>query len=115
MAEILIIAAGQAMLAEGQSRAGVPLVEFACLVISVGMLRGRASANDRSRGTGMGVFMVVEIILTKSDVADWAMVIAVVAGLSMINLVLPGWQKAAPVGAALNSNFHAGPRSHIRG
>jgi hypothetical protein len=31
----LFIAAGQAMLAEGQSRAGLPLVEFACLVISL--------------------------------------------------------------------------------
>ena len=37
----LLTSAGQAMLAEGQSRAGIPLVEFACVVISAVMLRGK--------------------------------------------------------------------------
>lgn len=36
----LFAAAGQAMLAEGQSRAGILLIESACLVISLVMLRG---------------------------------------------------------------------------
>lgn len=36
----LFAAAGQAMLAEGQSRAGILLIESACLVISIVMLRG---------------------------------------------------------------------------
>lgn len=62
----LLAAAGQAMLAEGQTRAGIPLIEFAGLVISVVMLRGKAF----SRGTayagivGNALLMVVEIVLT---------------------------------------------------
>jgi hypothetical protein len=62
----LLIAAGQAMLAEGQTRAGIPLIEFASLLISVVMLRGKVF----SKGTayagilGNGLLMVFEAILT---------------------------------------------------
>ena len=83
----LLVAAGQAMLAEGQSRAGVPLVEFACLVISVVMLRGKGFSKATAHAGILGtvLLMVVEIILTRvRTLPDWAKGISGVAGLSMI-------------------------------
>jgi hypothetical protein len=83
----LLIAAGQAMLAEGQSRAGIALVEFACLVISLVMLRGKVFSKATAYAGILGnvLLMVVEIILTlMRTVPDWGMAIAVGAGLSMM-------------------------------
>ena len=74
------------MLVEGQSRTGIPLVEFACLVISVVMLRG----NVFSKGTayagilGNVLLMVVELILSARGLSDAGMAIAIGAGLSMM-------------------------------
>jgi hypothetical protein len=82
----LLVAGGQAMLVEGQSRTGIPLVEFACLVISVVMLRG----NVFSKGTayagilGNVLLMVVELILSARGLSDAGMAIAIGAGLSMM-------------------------------
>jgi hypothetical protein len=61
----LLVAAGQAMLAEGQTRAGIPLIEFASLVISVVMLRGKVfSKATASEGIlGNALLMVFEAIL----------------------------------------------------
>jgi len=60
----LFIAAGQAMLAEGQSRAGIPLIEFACVVISVVMLRGKvfSKATAYAGILGNALLIVFEII-----------------------------------------------------
>jgi len=62
----LLIAAGQTMLAEGQSRAGIPLIEFASLVISVIMLRGKVfgKATAYTGILGNVLLMVVEAVLT---------------------------------------------------
>ncbi|MFZ0959552.1 MAG: hypothetical protein WAO35_01505 [Terriglobia bacterium] len=62
----LLAAAGQAMLAEGQTRAGIPLIEFAGLVISAVMLRGKVFSKATAFAGIMGnvLLMVVEIILT---------------------------------------------------
>jgi hypothetical protein len=87
----LLTAAGQAMLAEGQSRAGVPLVEFACLVISVVMLRGKVFSKATAYAGILGnvLLIVVEIILTlKQMLPDWGMAIAIGAGLSMMTWYL---------------------------
>lgn len=87
----LLTAAGQAMLAEGQSRAGVPLVEFACLVISVAMLRGKVFSKATAYAGILGnvLLIVVEIILTlKQMLPDWGMAIAIGAGLSMMTWYL---------------------------
>ncbi len=75
------------MLAEGQSRAGVPLVEFACLVISVVMLRGKVFSKATAYAGILGnvLLIVVEIIFTlKQMLPDWGMAIAIGAGLSMM-------------------------------
>ncbi|MFZ0770217.1 MAG: hypothetical protein WCA49_17725 [Candidatus Sulfotelmatobacter sp.] len=82
----LLIAAGQAMLAEGQSRAGIPLVEFACLVISVVMLKGKVFSKPTAYAgiLGNGLLMVVEIILSARGLTAAGMAIAVGAGLSMM-------------------------------
>ena len=83
----LLIAAGQAMLAEGQNRAGLLLIEFSGLVISAVMLRG----NVFSKGTayagilGNALLMAVEIILTFAQrLTDAGMVIAGAGGLSIM-------------------------------
>ena len=61
----LLIAAGQAMLAEGQTRAGIPLIEFASLVISVVMLRGKVFSKATAYAGILGnvLLMVFEAIL----------------------------------------------------
>ena len=61
----LLAAAGQAMLAEGQTRAGIPLIEFAGLVISAVMLRGKtfSKATAYAGILGNALLMVFEIIL----------------------------------------------------
>lgn len=62
---LLLIAVGQTMLAEGQSRAGILLIELACLVISAVMLRGTvfSKATAYAGIPGNVLLMVVEIIL----------------------------------------------------
>lgn len=87
----LLTAAGQAMLTEGQSRAGIPIVEFACLVISAVMLRGKVFTKTTAYAGILGnvLLIVVEIILTlKRTLPDWGMAIAVGAGLSMMTWYL---------------------------
>ena len=86
----LFIAAGQAMLAEGQSRAGILLIEFACLVISAVMLRSKvfSKATAYAGILGNGLLMVVEVILRTRGLTDAGMAIAVVAGLSMMTWYL---------------------------
>jgi hypothetical protein len=83
----LLTAAGQAMLAEGQSRAGIPLIEFACLVLSAVMLRGRVFSNLTAYAgiLGNALLIVVEIITTFArGLPDAGFVIAVCGGLSIV-------------------------------
>ncbi|MGA7409776.1 MAG: DUF4386 family protein, partial [Bryobacteraceae bacterium] len=83
----LLVAAGQAILAEGQSRAGIPLIEFACLVISVVMLKGKvfSKATAYAGILGNGLLLVVEVALTVMRALSgvW-MVVASGAGLLMM-------------------------------
>jgi len=83
----LLAAAGQAMLAEGQSRSGILLIEFACLVISAVMLRGKvfSKATACSGLLGNGLLMVVEIHLAFGPtlLGAW-MLIAAGGGLSIM-------------------------------
>jgi hypothetical protein len=82
----LLIAAGQTMLAEGESRAGIPLVEFACLLISAVMLRGKVFSKATAYAGILGnvLLMVVETILSTRGLTGAGMAIAVAAGLSMM-------------------------------
>lgn len=87
----LLAAAGQAMLAEGQSRAGVPLVEFACLVISAVMLRSRvfSKATAYVGILGNALLIAVEIIATfVGRLPNAAFAIAICGGLLLITWYL---------------------------
>jgi len=86
----LLVAAGQAMLVEGQSRTGIPLVEFACLVISVVMLRGNVFSNATAYAGILGnvLLMLVELTLSVRGLTDARMAIAIGAGLSMMTWYL---------------------------
>ncbi|MGO9232131.1 MAG: DUF4386 family protein [Bryobacteraceae bacterium] len=83
----LLIGAGQAMLAEGQSRAGLPLIELACLVISMVMLKGKVFSKATAYAGILGnvLLMVVEVALTlKRALPGVWMVVAGGAGLSIM-------------------------------
>jgi hypothetical protein len=88
------IAAGQAMLSEGHNRAGLLLVEFACLVISVVMLRGNvfSKATAYAGILGNALLIVVEVILTStSRLSDAGMILAGTGGFSItISYLLVG-------------------------
>jgi hypothetical protein len=81
----LLVAAGQAMLAEGQSRAGVLLTEFASLLISVAMLRGKvfSRATACAGMLGNALLMVVEIAFMPVA-SEVGMVVAAAGGLSLM-------------------------------
>lgn len=75
------------MLAEGHNRADLLLIELACLMISVVMLRG----NVFSRATayagilGNALLIVVEVILTStSRLPDRGMLLAGAGGFSIV-------------------------------
>ena len=83
----LLAAAGQAMLAEGQTRAGIPLIEFASLVISVVMLRGKAFSKATAYAGILGnvLLIVFEIILASVPAfLNVGLVIAGGGGLSIM-------------------------------
>jgi hypothetical protein len=84
----LLVAAGQAMLAEGQSRAGLPLVEFACLAISTVMLRGEVFSKTTAYAGILGNVLLIAvetILILFRTLPQWGMVLAVVAGLAMMS------------------------------
>ncbi len=100
----LLVAAGQAMLAEGQSRAGIIPIEFACLTISVVMLTGKvfSKATAYAGILGNALLIVVEIILTRARaLPDWAMAIAVPAGLLMMTWYLLVGRRLLQLGTGL--------------
>jgi hypothetical protein len=82
----LLLAAGQAMLAEGQSRMGIPLVEFACLIISIAMLRGRVFSKIAAYAGILGnmSMIVVEVVLSLRGMTRAAMAVAMLAGPSIM-------------------------------
>ena len=83
----LLAAAGQAMLAESQTRAGIPLIEFAGLVVSVVMLKGKvfSKATAYAGILGNALLIVVEIILGFLHRLPGAgMVVAAGGGLSIM-------------------------------
>jgi len=67
-------------------RTGIPLVEFACLVISVVMLRGNVFSKATAYAGILGnvLLMVVEFTLSVRGLTDAGMAIAIGAGLSMM-------------------------------
>jgi len=85
----LLTAAGQAMLAEGQSRSGVLLIEFACLLISTVMLRGRvfSKATACAGMLGNALLMVVEIAFIPVSSSP-GIVVAACGGLSIMTWYL---------------------------
>lgn len=102
----LLIAAGQAMLAEGQTRAGILLIEFASLVISVVMLRGKvfSKATAYAGILGNALLIVVEIILAfVPTLLGVGMVIAVGGGLSIMAWYLLVGRRLLQLGAPLKN------------
>lgn len=87
----LLAAAGQAMLAEGQSRAGIPLIEFACLIISLVMLRSGvfSKATAFAGILGNALLIIVEIItIIARALPNAGFVIAACGGLSIVTWYL---------------------------
>jgi hypothetical protein len=98
----LLVAAGQAVLAEGQSRAGILLIEFACLIISAVMLRGEvfSKATAYAGIVGNVLLMVVEIILAfVRTLPGLGMVIAAASGLSIMAWYLLAGRRLLQLGA----------------
>jgi hypothetical protein len=98
----VLIAAGQAMLAEGQSRAGIPLIEFAGLVISVVMLRGKVFSKATACAGILGNMLLIVVEITLSFVGKLpgaGMVIAIGAGLSMMTWYLLVGRRLLQLGA----------------
>jgi hypothetical protein len=85
----LLTAAGQGMLAEGQSRSGVLLIEFACLLISTVMLKGKVYSKVTACAGMLGnaLLMVVEIAFIPVSSSP-AMVVAACGGLSIMTWYL---------------------------
>lgn len=85
----LLTAAGQGILAEGQSRAGVLLTEFACLVISSVMLRSKVFSKVTACAgiAGNALMMVLEIFFVPTS-TDTGMAVAACGGLSIITWYL---------------------------
>jgi Domain of unknown function (DUF4386) len=80
----LFLAAGQAMLSEGQARAGIPLIEFACLAISAVMLRGNVFGKWTAYAGIIGNMLLlgVEVIIAiEQRLPGVGMVIAASGGL----------------------------------
>ena len=100
----LLAAAGQAMLAESQTRAGIPLIEFAGLVISVVMLRGKvfSKATAYAGILGNALLIVVEIILGfLPRLIGAGMVVAAGGGLSIMAWYALVGRRLLELGAAL--------------
>ena len=98
----LLAAAGQAMLAEGQSRAGIPLMEFACLVISALMLRGKVFSKAAAYAgiLGNALLILVEIITTFArGLPSAGFVIAICGGLSLMTWYLLIGRRLLQLGA----------------
>ncbi|HYA62674.1 MAG TPA: hypothetical protein VED66_05685, partial [Candidatus Sulfotelmatobacter sp.] len=99
----LLAAAGQAMLVEGQSRAGIPLIEFACLLISAVMLKGKvfSKATACAGILGNALLIVVEIITTfVGGLPSAAFVMAICGGLSLMTWYLLVGRRLLQLGRA---------------
>ena len=85
----LLAAAGQAMLAKGQSRSGVLLIEFACLIISVAMLRGNGFSKLTAGAgiVGNALMMVVEVLFVPVS-SGAGMMVAACGGISIMTWYL---------------------------
>jgi hypothetical protein len=102
----LLIAAGQATLAEAQTRAGILLIEFAGLVISVVMLRGKvfSKATAYAGILGNALLMVVEVMLAlATPLRGGGMVIAIGGGLSIMAWYFLVGRRLLQLGAALKN------------
>ena len=84
----LLAAAGQAMLAEGQSRSGLLLIEFSCLLISALMFRSKIFSRTTACAGMLGnlLMMIVEIAFTPPH--GLGMAVAAAGGLSIMTWYL---------------------------
>ena len=102
----VLIAAGQEMLAEGQSRTGIPVIEFACLLISVVMLRGKVFSKATAYAGILGnvLLLVVEIIVAiERGLPGAGIVIAAGGGLSIMTWYFLVGRRLLQLGASLKS------------
>lgn len=96
----LLAAAGQVMLAEGQSRAGILLVEFACFFLSA-LMAGSGAFGRWTGGAGLagnGLMMVVEIAFMPPRGVGMGVAacggLALMAWYAMVGLKLLRWSGA---------------------
>jgi hypothetical protein len=102
----LLIAAGQEMLAEGQSRTGILVMEFACLLISVVILRGKVFSKATAYAGILGnvLLLVVEIIVAiERGLPGTGILIAAGGGLSIMTWYLLTGKRLLQLGASLKS------------
>lgn len=89
----LLAAAGQAMLAEGQSRAGLPLIEFACLLISALMLTGKAFSKATACAGILGNLLMMIVEFAFMPPQGVGLIVAAAGGLSIMTwYLLVGWR-----------------------
>ena len=80
----LLVSAGQAMLAEGQSRAGILIIEFACLVVSLVMLKGHAFSKATACAGMLGNVLMIVLEIAFLPPSGVGVIIAAGGGLSTV-------------------------------
>ena len=80
----LLVSAGQAMLAEGQSRSGILIIEFGCLVVSLVMLKGHAFSTATACAGTLGNVLMIVLEVAFLPPRGVGMIIAAGGGLSTL-------------------------------
>jgi hypothetical protein len=94
----LLVAAGQAMLAEGQSRAGILVIEFACVVISVVMLSSEAFSKATACAGMLGNVLMMTLEIAFMPPRGVGMVVAAGGGLAIMTWYFPVGRKLLQLG-----------------
>lgn len=81
----LLAAAGQAMLAEGQSRSGLSLIEFACGLMSALMLGGKVFTRATAFAGILGNLLMMVLEFAFMPPQGVGLIIAAAGGLSMMS------------------------------
>ncbi len=80
----LLVSAGQAMLVEGQSRSGILIIEFGCLVVSLVMLKGHAFSTATACAGTLGNVLMIVLEMAFLPPSGVGVIIAAGGGLSTL-------------------------------